>query len=96
VSAELAERIADTVLAHPAVARLHAGPFGTVASYLPGRRVDGVKIAHDGSAVDVAVVVDLKALEAGRPILAVAQQLRAAVRELAGDARVDVLIVDLL
>jgi hypothetical protein len=96
VSAELAERIAGAVLAHPAVARLHAGPFGAIASYLPGRRVDGVKIAHDGSTVDLAVVVDLAALESGRPIPLVAQQLRAAVRELTGDARVDVLIVDLV
>jgi hypothetical protein len=95
-TAELAERIAGAVLAHPAVARLHAGPFGAIASYLPGRRVDGVKIAHDGSAIDVAVVVDLAALEHYRPIPLVAQQLRTAVRELVGDARVDVLIVDLV
>lgn len=96
MSAELAERIADAVLAHPAVARLHAGPFGTIASYLPGRRVDGVKIAHDGSTVDVAIVVDQAALETGRPIPVVAQQLRTAIRELTGNARVDVLIVDLV
>jgi len=96
VSAELAERIASAVLAHPAVAMLHAGPFGAIASYLPGRRVDGVKIALDGSTVDVAVVVDLAALEAGRPIPVVARQLRTAVRELTGNARVDVLIVDLV
>lgn len=96
MSAELAERIAGTVLAHPAVARLHAGPFGTIASYLPGRRVDGVRIAQDGSAVDVAIVVDLSALENGAPIPVVAQQLRTAIRELTGNARVDVLIVDLV
>jgi hypothetical protein len=75
---------------------MHAGPFGSIASYLPGRRVDGVRVAPDGSTVDVAVVVDLAALEAGRPIPVVAQQLRTAVRELAGNARVDVLIVDLV
>ena len=96
MSAELAVRIADTVLAHPAVAGLHAGPFGVIASYLPGRRVDGVRIADDGSAVDVAIIVDLAALEPGRPIPVVAQQLRTAIRELTGNARVDVLIVDLV
>jgi hypothetical protein len=96
VNAELAERIADTVLAHPAVAGLHAGPFGVIASYLPGRRVDGVRIAHDGSTVDVAIVVDLAALEPGRPIPVVAQQLRTAIRELADNASVDILIVDLV
>ena len=37
--------LAAAVLAHPGVARLDGGPFGTVASFLPGRRrVDGVRI----------------------------------------------------
>lgn len=90
MSAELSDRIAAAVQAHPGVAGLHAGPYGVVASYLPGRRVDGVRIAADGSAIELAVVVAF-----GQPIPAVAQQLRTTVRELAGDVRVDVMIVDL-
>ena len=96
MSAQRAEQVAAAVLAHPAVARLHAGPYGTIASYLPGRRVDGVRIAEDGSSVELAVVVELTAVGPGRSIPAVAEQLRAAVRELTGDVRVDVLIVDLV
>lgn len=88
---ELAERIADTVQANPAVAGLHGGPFGVIASYLPGRRIDGVRIAEDGSAVELAVT-----LHFGQPIPAVVRQLRAAVRDVAGDVRVDMTIVDLV
>jgi len=91
VIADPAERIAGVVLAHPAVHGLHAGPFGVIASYLPGRRVEGVRIAEDGSTVELAIVAEF-----GQPIPALAQQLRAAVRDVAGDVRVDVTIVDLV
>ncbi|HET8640593.1 MAG TPA: hypothetical protein VFM37_01580 [Pseudonocardiaceae bacterium] len=91
MSTELAERIAAVVLAHPAVSALNAGPFGTVASYLPGRRVDGVRVADDGSAVEVSVT-----LVFGQPIPVVADQLRSAVRGLTGDVAVNVTIVDLV
>ena len=42
---DAAAELAAAVLAHPGVARLDGGPFGTVASFLPGRRrIDGVRI----------------------------------------------------
>jgi hypothetical protein len=91
VSDELAERIAAAVLAHPAVANMHAGPFGSVASHLPGRRLDGVRVDGGGSSVQVAVAVHF-----GQPLRRVANELRSAVRELAGDVPVDVLIADLV
>ncbi|MEU7527854.1 hypothetical protein AB0A74_19135 [Saccharothrix sp. NPDC042600] len=78
-----AERVEAALLAHPSVARLHGG----VASYLPGRRVDGVRLAERTS---VSVV-----LRPGRPIPEVVAELRAAVREVAGDAPVDVTVADL-
>jgi hypothetical protein len=88
---DLTERIADAVRAHPAVAGLRAGPFGAVASYLPGRRVDGVRLAEDGRGVELAVAVRL-----GARIPTVARELRAAVRELAGEVPVDVTIIDVV
>lgn len=91
MSTELAERIAGAVLAHPAVVGLDAGPYGAIASYLPGRRVDGVRIAEDDSAVELAITVEF-----GQQLPSVARQLRAMVREVAGDVRVDVTIVDLV
>jgi uncharacterized alkaline shock family protein YloU len=43
-----AELVAAAVTAVPGVAGLHAGMFGEVATYLPGRRVPGVRIKASG------------------------------------------------
>jgi uncharacterized membrane protein YjjP (DUF1212 family) len=60
----LAEPVAAAVLACPAVARLSGGPFGTVGTYLPGRRVTGVQITTTGITVRlVARPVALRTLE---------------------------------
>ena len=50
-----AERLAATVLRVPGVVGLHSGMFGEVGTYLPGRRVAGIRITDD--AVEVHVVV---------------------------------------
>ncbi|MBW4717463.1 hypothetical protein [Saccharothrix obliqua] len=81
--AEVAERIEAVLLAHPSVVRLGAG----YASYLPGRRVVGVRVEER---VGVAVV-----LRPGRPIPEVVDELRAAVAEHAGGRPVDVEVADL-
>jgi len=47
--------IAALVLAVPGVTALHSGPLGEVATYLPGRRVSGVRLGEGG--VEVHVVV---------------------------------------
>ena len=65
----LAEAVAAAVLAHPGVARLSGGAFGTVASYLPGRRVVGVRLPlEDTDPVEIAVVARMgdAAAPAGR------------------------------
>lgn len=67
--------IAALVLAVPGVVRLHAGRFGEVATYFPGRRVTGVRLG-DGT-VEIHVVV------AGTvPIRETAQLVHAAVATL--------------
>ncbi len=67
-----ADDIAALVLAVPDVTRLHAGRFGEVATYLPGRRITGVKLGDD--LIEVHVVV------AGRvPVRVTAQLIHAAV-----------------
>jgi len=38
------DRIAAAVLACPLVAGLHGGRFGEAATYLPGRRVAGIRV----------------------------------------------------
>jgi len=69
---ETADEVAALVLAVPGVTQLHPGRFGEVATYLPGRRVTGVKLTDDR--VEVHVVVTYNA-----PIRALAQQIHAAV-----------------
>lgn len=60
----LVEPVAAAVLACPAVSRLSAGPYGTVGTYLPGRRVSGVQITDTEVTVRVvAHPVALRSLE---------------------------------
>ena len=72
-----ADDIAALVLTVPDVVRLHPGRFGEVATYLPGRRVTGVKLGDDHIEVHVEV--------AGRqPVRQTAQLIHAAVATLVG------------
>jgi hypothetical protein len=85
-----AAAVAAAVLAHPAVARLDGGPFGTVASFLPGRRrIEGVRIGVGDEPVEIAVVVRL-----GTPLPQLADELGAVVRTVLGPVPVDVTISD--
>jgi hypothetical protein len=86
----LAERVAAAVTAHPAVARLHGGQFGAVATYMPGRRLIGVRIGVGDEPVEVAVV-----LRPDRPIPGVVRDLRAEVSRMCGGAAVDITVADL-
>jgi len=86
-----ADRVAAAVLAHPAVARLHGGSFGTIASYLPGRRITGVRAGEPGEGVEVGVVLRLD-----RPMPEVVQQLRRSIAEIAGPGPVDITIGDVV
>jgi uncharacterized alkaline shock family protein YloU len=62
---EVADLIAAAVLALPGVAGLHAGAFGTVATYLPGRRVAGVAVRTNTSGQDAVEVSVVAALQRG-------------------------------
>lgn len=85
-----AAKVAAVVLAHPAVARLDGGPFGTVASYLPGRRrILGVRIGVGDEPVEIAVVAQL-----GTLLPRLAEELGAAVHTVLGPVRVDVTVSD--
>ena len=83
---QIEDIIAQTVLATPGVAALHAGAFGEVATYLPGRRVAGVRTLDNG--YDIHVVTAW-----GYPVTATAEAVRQAVQRVAS-GRVDVTIED--
>lgn len=85
-----AQAIADRVRACAGVAGLSGGPFGTVATYLPGERLTGVSV--DGGAVEVAIVATLD-----RPLRETADEVRRAVTDLAGQDRlVNIRIYDVV
>ena len=83
----VAERVLAAVLAVPDVRDVHAGVLGEVATYLPGRRVSGVRVSEEGDA-EVHVV-----LEYGASIEEATAQVRTAVRGVL-QGRVDVTVED--
>ncbi len=89
--AALAERVAAAVAAHPAVAGLHGGPYGAVATWLPGRKLVGVRIGVGDEPVEVAVV-----LHSDQPIPGVVRALRREVSGLCGGAAVDITVADIV
>ncbi|MFG6196509.1 hypothetical protein [Nonomuraea sp. JJY05] len=82
-----ARRIAEVVVSCPGVAALTRGPFGTVATYLPGESVPGVCLRDEEVEIHVAV-------RYGRPIPEIVAEVREAVGPLSGDRRVDVTVDD--
>ncbi len=82
-----AELIARAVLAVPGVHELHAGVLGEVATYLPGRRVNGIRLRRTGC--DVHVTLDW-----GAPVGRTSDQVRTAVRPLVSGP-IDVTVEDI-
>lgn len=69
---EVADSVRAAVLALPGVADLHTGAFGEVATYLPGRRVEGVRVRADRTEVHVVVEWGASALEVADAVRAAA------------------------
>lgn len=83
-----ADTVAGVVRAVPGVTDLHTGMFGEVATYLPGRRVNGVRIT-DGHA-DVHITLAPRA-----PVRETAAAVRAAVAAALPGHLVDVTVEDI-
>lgn len=82
----VADQVVAAVSQVPGVARMHAGMFGEVATYLPGRRVEGVQLRDDVANVHVVV-------RWGVPIPGTVDAIRTALR-LVVDKPVNVTIED--
>jgi hypothetical protein len=80
--------IAAAALGCPLVAGLHGGRHGHVATYLPGRRVTGIRITEDEVSVHVVAHYPAAMDE-------VAQQVRSAVGPFTAGLAVNVTIEDL-
>ena len=85
----LAEQVTAAVGAHPSVVRLHGGTFGDLATYLPGRRLVGVRLGAASEPVELGVVLLLD-----RPIPGVVRSLRRLVSGMCGGAPVPGVAVD--
>ncbi|MBB5156355.1 hypothetical protein [Saccharopolyspora phatthalungensis] len=93
-----ASELADRVLAHPSVVRLHGGQFGEIATYRPGSKVVGVRLPDIGAvaepgagAVEIGVVLRL-----GRPLPEIVAELRGTLAEVLGKSRVDITVADVI
>ncbi|MBA3266105.1 MAG: Asp23/Gls24 family envelope stress response protein [Nocardioidaceae bacterium] len=86
---EPVEGLAAAVQSCAGVASLSGGTFGEVATYLPGRRVRGVRLTDE--TVEVHIVAFW-----GPPLPPVAAQIRVAAAPFAGSRTIDVYIDDLL
>ena len=82
------EAVAAAALGSPLIAGLTGGHFGEVATYLPGRRIVGVREV-DGT-IEIHVVAKW-----GTPLPEVADVVRAAVAAHAGNAPVAIFVDDI-
>lgn len=85
---DVTERVAAAVLAVAGVHGLHGGVLQEVATYLPGRRVAGVRRTSRGTEVHVI-------LTWGAPIAATTDRVRAAARPFV-EGPIDVTVEDLV
>lgn len=81
------DAVAATVAGCAVVAALDSGPFGAVATYLPGRKVVGVAVGHG------RVTVQVRA-RWGVPAPDLAALITVALAPLTGHRPVDVVIAD--
>ena len=86
--AEVVDALVDVVLGVPGVSDLHGGAIGEVATYLPGRRVVGIRMRPEATAIHVA-------LRLGAPVRETAAAVRAAVAAIA-PGPVDVTVEDVV
>ena len=77
------------VAACPGVARVGSGSLASLTTYLPGRRVPGIRINPDSVELEVTA-------EWGSPIASLSRDVHAAVVGLVNDRRVDITIADIV
>jgi hypothetical protein len=83
------DAVTAAVLGCGGVDDLYSGPWGAVVvSYLPGRQVEGVRVASDH------VLISVRG-RWGVPVTELARQVRAALAPLVAARRVDIVVADL-
>jgi hypothetical protein len=82
------DAVHTAVTACPGVARVGSGALGALTTYLPGRRIPGIRINPDSVEVEVVAEWEAVAGDIGRCV-------RSAVTSLARGRRVDITIADI-
>jgi hypothetical protein len=82
------DAVTAAVLGCGGVDDLVCGPWGEVVTYLPGRRVEGMRVASDHLLISVRG-------RWGVPVPELARQVRAALAPLVAQRRVDIVVADL-
>lgn len=90
---DLADRVSSAVLACPVVVRLAAGRADT---FLPGRRVAGVRLDDQVCEVAVVLRLDIGPVAGARSVPELAELVRRAVEPVAAGLAVDVVVTDVL
>ena len=72
IRAASAVLIRERVLSVDGVADLHAGTFGEIATHLPGRRVNGVRVGRSGVEIHVVTYLDVDVAGVARNVRAAA------------------------
>lgn len=83
------DAVASAVMACPHVAGLSAGTVEEIATYLPGRRVQGIRTRDDSLEIHIVA-------RWGQPLPKVAAEVRRAVAGLAGGRPIMVAIEDVV
>lgn len=81
------DAVASAVTACPHVASLSAGTVGEIATYLPGRRVQGIRVQDESLEIHVVA-------RWGTPLPEIGAEVRRAVAALAGGRPITVSIED--
>ncbi|MCX5042019.1 Asp23/Gls24 family envelope stress response protein [Aldersonia sp. NBC_00410] len=76
-TADIARRVAAAAHSVDGVVALDGGPFGEIATYVPGERVSGVRLSSEFG--ELHIVTDLR-----RNLRTVAEEVRAAAESLTG------------
>ncbi|WP_018157440.1 hypothetical protein [Demetria terragena] len=84
----LADRLAESVRDVPSVLDLHGGVMGEVGTYLPGRRISGIREYDDRWEIHVTARL-------GYPLAEVSRQVRDAASAHVPGVPIDVVIEDL-
>jgi hypothetical protein len=82
------DAVTAAVLGCGGIEDLVSGPWGGVVTYLPGRRVGGVRVASDHLLISVRG-------RWGVPVPELAREVRAALAPLVAPRRVDIVVADL-